>query len=412
MKTWDPLSIFKYLTGSPTIHLTMFILTVTSHESFKEEESRSLYMYAKGPELYDEKYRLIHLMMYVHLACFVCHMFVDAGIMNAMFCLQGKMFIPQAMSLFVQILLYQGLIFIEMEFLMYRMIPILFPQGANPSPQYGYFHRMDFFDLLVVMDFMSFMAVLFFIFIYLVSAMYPTSNIRTLLRLESKETKEKDFLESEVFLRNTVIQLFSYFVLSIMFVVVCEVDVKQRPLDIQFFTVFFEIFMLLSLYLGNNCIKIFALICYCLRIVIVIGWGSMLMYLYRAKLGAKIGDDEDLVALYFVKFITVREITLVPILFIKQLFRNKLIEQADIKEKMDSARYSFNNAFNPGALFSKFEDEYGGHKAAKDWELANEGDELAPAEKEVAEHEHDDKDNRYLNTDNSIYCLTFFCLID
>lgn len=76
------------------------------------------------------------------------------------------------------------------------------------------------------MDFMSFLSVLGFIFIYLLSALYPTPNIKTLLRLDSKDTKSKDFLESELFLRNTVIQLFSYFVLSIGFVLVCKNDVN------------------------------------------------------------------------------------------------------------------------------------------------------------------------------------------
>jgi hypothetical protein len=96
-----------------------------------------------------------------------------------------------------------------MEFLLYKMCPILFPgvdgKGVNPNKGKGIFERMDFFDLMIIIDFMSFLSVLLFVWIYLVSAMYPTTNIKTLLRLDSVETKTKDFLESEVFLRNTVI---------------------------------------------------------------------------------------------------------------------------------------------------------------------------------------------------------------
>ena len=94
-----------------------------------------------------------------------------------------------------------------MEFLLYKIIPVLFPMGINPDVDgtLGNFHRMDFFDMVIIMDFMSFMAVLLFIFIYLLSALYPTSNIKTLLRLDSEDTKTKDFLESEIFLRQTVI---------------------------------------------------------------------------------------------------------------------------------------------------------------------------------------------------------------
>ena len=46
MKTWDPLSIFKYLTGSPTIHLTMFvILACTCHRFEIDSADRTLYKY-------------------------------------------------------------------------------------------------------------------------------------------------------------------------------------------------------------------------------------------------------------------------------------------------------------------------------------------------------------------------------
>ena len=50
MKTWDPLSIFKYLTGSPTIHLTMFLILLFTHHKFEVANSapnsrRSLYDY-------------------------------------------------------------------------------------------------------------------------------------------------------------------------------------------------------------------------------------------------------------------------------------------------------------------------------------------------------------------------------
>ena len=83
---------------------------------------------------------------------------------------------------------------------------------------------------------------------------------------------------------------------------------------------FFEIFMLVSLYFGNSFIKVFAMIAYCLRILIIIFWGSILMYNFKSHIGPKIGgspNGDDQVALYFVMFITVREITLLPVLLIK-----------------------------------------------------------------------------------------------
>ena len=101
MKTWDPLSIFKYLTGSPTIHLTMFILLLFTHKEFEENgKNRSLYEYNEGPLLFREKVSVIYTQMYVHLACFLIHMLFDAGILNLVLCMKKSMFITPGLSLF------------------------------------------------------------------------------------------------------------------------------------------------------------------------------------------------------------------------------------------------------------------------------------------------------------------------
>ena len=157
-------------------------------------------------------------------------MVFDAGILSTLFFKGNELLISPALSLFSQIVLYQGLIFYEMEFLLYRLQPFLFPQGlgglaVNPNGKgKGIYERMDFFDIMLIIDFMSFLSVLFFVWIYLVAALYPTKNIKILFQLESQDTKTKDFLESEVFIRNTVIQICSYICLSIMFLLMCVWD--------------------------------------------------------------------------------------------------------------------------------------------------------------------------------------------
>ena len=57
MKTWDPLSVFKYVTGSPTIHLTIFMILAYTEPYFEIANNpiRSLYDYDKGPDLYKTK---------------------------------------------------------------------------------------------------------------------------------------------------------------------------------------------------------------------------------------------------------------------------------------------------------------------------------------------------------------------
>jgi len=122
-----------------------------------------------------------------------------------------------------------------MEFLLYKLIPEIFKNGKNPYPTAGYFYRFDYFDVMIMMDFMTFLSTLCFIFIYLVTAMYPTPNVKMILFLDDDielddgetipgETYTKDFLDSHHKERFTFIQLFSYFILSIGIVIVCSYD--------------------------------------------------------------------------------------------------------------------------------------------------------------------------------------------
>jgi len=122
-----------------------------------------------------------------------------------------------------------------MEFLFYKLVPEIFENGIHPNPDAGYFYKFDYFDVMIIMDFMTFLATLFFIFIYLVTALYPTPNVKMILFLDDDEETEsgqvipgetytKDFLDSHHKERFTLIQLFSYFVLSIGIVLVCRLD--------------------------------------------------------------------------------------------------------------------------------------------------------------------------------------------
>ena len=45
MRNWDPLSVFKYVNGSPSIHLTFFILLFSYYPLFHEiGKTRDLYI--------------------------------------------------------------------------------------------------------------------------------------------------------------------------------------------------------------------------------------------------------------------------------------------------------------------------------------------------------------------------------
>ena len=131
----------------------------------------------------------------------------------------------------------------------------------------------------------------------------------------------------------------------------------------QYFTFVFEVIMMLSIAFGNTMIKIFAVISYCLRFFIIIFWGSFLMYKYDSHIGPKIGDSpnkDDQLALYFVMFITVREITTFPLLYLKQQINDGNVSRTKVNHAR-SASNEYQSLFSPGKLFAKFREEYGGH---------------------------------------------------
>ena len=88
----------------------------------------------------------------------------------------------------------------------------------------GYFYYFDYFDVMILLDFLSFMCMLTYMFIYLVSSVYPTRNIRALMLLNSVEARSRDYLAADILQRGLIIQLFSYFTLSILIVVLCYID--------------------------------------------------------------------------------------------------------------------------------------------------------------------------------------------
>ena len=84
MKNWDPLSIFKYLCGGPTIHLSMFLLLTFSEDLFDLQRGKGPYLSTpdpkKGEKLFANKKQLIRTMLTVHMTCFLSHMFFEGGI--------------------------------------------------------------------------------------------------------------------------------------------------------------------------------------------------------------------------------------------------------------------------------------------------------------------------------------------
>ena len=82
MRTWDPLSLFKYLTGAPNAHLTFTILLLANIRHMSDEGAqRPLYAGVEhGEEIYERKAFLVKFMAAAHLVCSLVDTFLEAGV--------------------------------------------------------------------------------------------------------------------------------------------------------------------------------------------------------------------------------------------------------------------------------------------------------------------------------------------
>ena len=81
--------------------------------------------------------------------------------------------------------------------------------------------------------------------------------------------------------------------------------------------------MIFGIYSGSSTMQKVSAAVYCLRIIVIICWGSYLMSTEVYLIGEQILDRNHLVSLYFTIFITVREIILFPVLILKAYFKTK-----------------------------------------------------------------------------------------
>ena len=74
MKNWDPLSLFKYLTGSPNIHITFVILLLFYAHKMDDLPERLRPLCIGEPEksskIFQDKIGLVKFMVFSHFGCF------------------------------------------------------------------------------------------------------------------------------------------------------------------------------------------------------------------------------------------------------------------------------------------------------------------------------------------------------
>lgn len=127
MRTWDPLSIFKYLTGSPAMHIVMLInYTLTSR--YDLDDIKLISDEEEKLEYFEQKTKLISMMYLAHGIAAASHLIFETGVAELLICKRPSMVVP-VYSLFLQIICYQGLIIFEADYFYYSLIATINTPG-------------------------------------------------------------------------------------------------------------------------------------------------------------------------------------------------------------------------------------------------------------------------------------------
>lgn len=213
-------------------------------------------------------------------------------------------------------------------------------------------------------------------------------------------------------------------------VILCKLDPIQVNLQIQWFTLFFEILMFVCIYIGSPWMQKFSAVSYGLRMLFIIFWGGYLMLTSDYKIGEEVGENSHLVSLYFAIFITTRELVLLPCVLLKAYFSKRYDQLAISELKRLKAALKRKFQRKPGCMILGMERR--AFFASLDPGIFNwDADEVAVACEDPAAADpcreaadlfykqggakplrHGDDGERILECDSSIYSLTFVCLLD
>jgi hypothetical protein len=177
MKNWDPLSIFKYLTGAPTMHLVMLI-NYWYTDSLQKTDANAAH--------FDDKSALIDRMWMAHKYAALAFCLFETGLIELVFQIPPSIVVP-SVSLFIQILCYQGLVFEQLNFFMYKQLPFMQTVGEK-----GFFADFDRWDILIMLDIILFLSNLIAVVIFCMGSVYPGEYIKSGFRfLEEDEVSDE-----------------------------------------------------------------------------------------------------------------------------------------------------------------------------------------------------------------------------
>ena len=206
MKNWDPLSIFKYLTGSPTMHLVM-LMNYYFTAPLMAEDTTALDFEAKS--------NLINRMWYSHMYSALAFFVLESGFLELF--IEPSIIIP-SLSLFIQIICYQGIVFEELNFFIYRQLSYM-----NTDGEKGLFADFERWDILIMLDIVLFLSNILMLFIFCIGTTY-TGNI-DIRQEDIHECCGKDFMEGNVDTKKFTIQVNSLAIGNAVYLYLIYIDV-------------------------------------------------------------------------------------------------------------------------------------------------------------------------------------------
>jgi hypothetical protein len=99
-----------------------------------------------------------------------------------------------SLSLFIQIICYQGIVFEELNFFTYSELPNMKTDGEK-----GLFGDFERWDILIMLDIVLFLSNLLMIFIFCIGSVYPGEY------LKGKGGNKKDYMEGDIEIKKLIL---------------------------------------------------------------------------------------------------------------------------------------------------------------------------------------------------------------
>lgn len=210
MRNWDPLTIFKYLTGSPTMHLVMLI---------NYAYTAPLTQGDLDDITFEAKSDLIVRMYKTHFFAALAFFILETGFLEFC-CMKNPSIMIPSFSLFIQIVCYQGIVFEELNFLMYREFPFMTLTGPK-----GFFGDFERWDILIMLDIILFLSNLLTVIIFCVGSVYPGEFImKELHASDIQNIRSKDYMECAIDWKKLVIQVNSLAIANSVYLYLIYID--------------------------------------------------------------------------------------------------------------------------------------------------------------------------------------------